>query len=144
MGIEKTFAVIKPDALEKGVVGEICGRIEEAGLKIVGMKMIKMSPKQAEGFYAVHKERPFFNGLVQYMTSGPCVVICLEGNNAIKRWRDLMGATDPEKAAEGTLRCDYGSSIERNATHGSDAPETARFEIAFFFEPGELVQYEWI
>lgn len=144
MGLEKTFAVIKPDALEKGVIGEICGRIEETGLKIVAMKMIKMSPKQAEGFYAVHKERPFFNSLVQYMSSGPCVVMCLEGNNAIKRWRDLMGATDPETAAEGTLRCDYGSSIERNATHGSDAPETARFEVSFFFEQGELVQYEWI
>lgn len=144
MANEKTFAVIKPDALEKGVIGEVCARMEGAGLKIVGMKMIKMAPKQAEGFYAIHKDRPFFNDLVQYMSSGPCVVLCLEGNNAIKRWRDLMGATDPEKAAEETLRRDYGSSIERNATHGSDSPETARSEIAFFFEPGELVQYEWI
>ena len=144
MGNERTFAVIKPDALEKGVLGGICKRIEEADLKIVAMKMLKMAPKQAEGFYTVHKEKPFFEGLVKYMTSGPCVVLCLEGHNAIKRWRDLMGATDPENAAVGTLRKDYGSSIERNATHGSDALETARFEISFFFEPRELVQYEWI
>lgn len=144
MAFEKTLAIIKPDALEKGIIGEVCQRMEGGGLKIVGMKMIKLTPKQAEGFYAVHKDKAFFNSLVKFMTSGPCVVICLEGENAIKRWRDAMGATDPAKAAEGTIRSDFGTSIERNATHGSDAPETARFEVSFFFESNELVQYEWI
>ena len=144
MANEKTLAIIKPDALEKGVIGETCKRIEDAGLKIVGMKMMQMSPKKAEGFYAVHQSKPFFAGLVKYMSSGPCVVLCLEGEKAIKRWRDLMGATDPEKAGEGTIRKDFGTNIERNATHGSDAADTAKFEIAYFFESGELVNYEWL
>lgn len=144
MALEKTLAIIKPDALEKGIIGEICKRVEDGGLKIVGLKMIKLTPKQAEGFYAVHREKPFFPGLVKFMTSGPCVVCCLEGEKAIKRWRDMMGATDPEQATEGSVRGDFGTNIERNATHGSDAPETARFEISFFFESNELVQYEWI
>lgn len=144
MANERTLAIIKPDALEKGIIGEVCKRMEEGGLKIVGMKMMKLAPKQAEGFYAVHKEKAFFHSLVKFMTSGPCVVVCLEGENAIKRWRDQMGATDPAKAAEGTIRNDFGTSIERNATHGSDAHETARFEVSFFFESNELVQYEWI
>lgn len=144
MANERTLAIVKPDSLEKGIIGEICKRMEEGGLKIVGMKMLKLAPKQAEGFYAVHKDKAFFNSLVKFMTSGPCVVVCLEGENAIKRWRDLMGATDPGKAAEGTIRSDFGTTIERNATHGSDALETARFEVSFFFESNQLVQYEWI
>lgn len=144
MTVEKTLAIIKPDSLEKGIIGEICKRIEDGALKAVGMKMLKLSSKQAEDFYAVHKEKPFFGSLVKFMTSGPCVVMCLEGENAIKKWRNMMGVTNPEEAAEGSIRKDYGDSIERNATHGSDAPETARFEISFFFEPNELVQYEWI
>lgn len=144
MGLEKTLAIIKPDALEKGIIGELCQRIEDGDLKIIGMKMLKLNPKQAEGFYAVHKEKPFFDSLVKFMTSGPCVVMCLEGNNAIKKWRDTMGVTNPDAAAEGTIRKDFGTSIERNATHGSDAPETARFEVSYFFEPNELVRYEWI
>lgn len=144
MAMEKTLAIIKPDAVEKGIIGEICKRMEDGGLKIVGLKMLKLTPKQAEGFYAVHREKPFFNGLVKFMTSGPCVVACLEGENAIKRWRDTMGATDPAQASGGTLRNDFGANIERNATHGSDAFETARFEVSFFFESNELVQYEWI
>lgn len=144
MAIEKTLAILKPDSLEKGIIGEICSRMEDGGLKIIGMKMLKLSPKQAEGFYAVHKGKGFFEGLVKFMTSGPCVIACLEGENAIRRWRDLMGATNPAEAASGTIRNDFGANIEKNATHGSDALETARFEVSFFFEPGELVQYEWI
>ena len=144
MAIEKTLAIIKPDALEKGIVGEICKRIEDGGLKIIGMKMMHLSPKKTEGFYAVHQGKPFFASLVKFMSSGPSVVLCLEGENAIKRWRDMMGVTDPEKAAEGTLRKDFGTNIERNATHGSDASATAKFEIAYFFESGELVSYEWL
>lgn len=144
MALEKTLAVIKPDALEKGIIGEICARVEDGGLKIIGMKMTKLTPKKAEGFYAVHQGKPFFANLIKFMSSGPCVVMCLEGENAVKRWRDLMGATDPEKAAEGTLRKDYGTGIERNAVHGSDSPQTAQFEVSYFFETGELVHYEWI
>src|SRR3989338_2004889 len=128
---EKTLAIIKPDSLEKGVIGEICARIEGADLKIVGMKMMHLDKPRAEGFYAVHKGKPFFDSLTKFMSSGPCVVMVLEGAGAIKKWRDLMGATDPEKAAEGTLRNDFGTSIERNATHGSDAPDTAKFEIGY-------------
>lgn len=144
MANERTLAIIKPDSLEKGVIGEICGRIEDGELKIIGMKMMRLTPKRAEGFYQVHQGKPFFADLVKYMSSGPCVVMCLEGEGAIQRWRNLMGATDPEKAKEGTIRKDFGTNIERNAVHGSDAPETARFEIAYFFEQGELVEYEWI
>lgn len=144
MASEKTLAIIKPDALEKGIVGEICKRMEEGGLKIVGMKMLKPTPKKAEGFYAVHQGKPFFANLIKFISSGPCVVICLEGENAIKRWRDIMGATDPEKANPGTIRKDYGTSIERNVVHGSDALATAQFEVSYFFEPGELMQYEWL
>lgn len=144
MTLEKTLAIIKPDALEKGIIGEICARIENGGLKIIGMKMVKLTPKKAEGFYAIHQGKPFFANLIKFISSGPCVVMCLEGENTIKRWRDLMGATDPEKAAEGTIRKDYGSSIERNAVHGSDALPTAQFEVSCFFEPRELVSYEWL
>ena len=144
MAQERTLAIIKPDAMEKGIIGEICKRIEDGGLKIIGMKMIKLTPKKAEGFYAVHQGKPFFANLIKFISSGPCVVMCLEGENGIKRWRDLMGATDPEKAGEGTIRKDYGSSIESNAVHGSDAPQTASFEVSYFFEPGDLMQYEWL
>lgn len=144
MAAERTLAIIKPDALEKGIIGEVCRRIEDANLKIVGMKMLSLSPKRAEGFYAVHKEKPFFESLVRFMISGPVVVLCLEGEGAIAKWRQTMGATNPEEAAQGTIRCDFGTTIERNAVHGSDAPETAKFEIAYFFEPGEVVSYEWV
>ena len=144
MATEKTLAIIKPDALEKGIIGEVVTRAESGGLKVVGMKMLQLTKEKAEGFYAVHKSKPFFNGLVTYMTSGPVVVMCLEGTGAIKKWRDIMGATDPDKAAAGTIRKDFGESIERNCSHGSDAPETAKFEIAYFFEPSELQQYEWL
>lgn len=144
MALEKTLAIIKPDALEKGIIGEICKRIEEGGLKIIGMKTMHFTPKKAEGFYAVHQGKSFFANLIKFMASGPSVVICLEGEEGIRRWRDMMGATDPEKAAEGTIRKDFGTSIERNIVHGSDAAESARFEISYFFEPGELVTYEWL
>lgn len=144
MATERTLAIIKPDALEKGIIGEICKRIDDASLKIVGMKMVKLNAQRAEGFYAVHKDKPFFASLVKFMTSGPCVVIALEGAGAIAKWRETAGVTNPEEAAEGTIRRDFGTNIERNAVHGSDAPETAKFEIAYFFEPNEIVQYEWM
>jgi len=144
MTTEQTLAIIKPDSLEKGVIGELVGRIEGANLKVVGMKMMHLDKTRAEGFYAVHKGKPFFNSLVTFMSSGPCVVMALEGENAINKWRETMGVTDPEKAANGTIRKDFGTNIERNAVHGSDAPETAKFEISYFFEPNEIVSYEWM
>ncbi|MFH0800550.1 MAG: nucleoside-diphosphate kinase [Pseudomonadota bacterium] len=144
MANERTLAIIKPDALEKGIIGEICRRIEDASLKIVGMKMLKLERQRSEGFYAVHKGKVFFESLTKFMTSGPCVVMALEGAGAIKKWRETMGATNPEEAAEGTIRRDWGTNIERNAVHGSDAPDTAKFEIAYFFESNEIVQYEWV
>lgn len=136
--MERTFAIIKPDAVKKKVAGQIIARIEAAGFTIRGARMIHMSKKEAEGFYYVHKERPFFGGLTDFMSSGPCIVLCLEADGAIKKWRDLMGATDPAKAADGTLRKDFGASIDNNATHGSDAPETAAFELGYFFRGMEL------
>ncbi len=136
---ELTFAIIKPDAVAAGHIGPILTMITEAGFTIRAMRMTRISKAEAEGFYAVHKERPFFGGLVQFMTEGPVVVMALEKENAIKAWRDLMGATNPEKAAEGTIRKRFGSGIERNATHGSDAPETAATELAFFFRSSELL-----
>jgi nucleoside-diphosphate kinase len=144
MAVERTLAIIKPDSLEKGIIGEIVKRIDDASLKVVGMKMLHLGKAKAEGFYAVHKDKPFYESLVKFMVSGPCVVMALEADGAIKLWRDTMGVTNPEEAAEGTIRRDFGTSIERNAVHGSDAPETAKLEIGFFFEPGELVQYEWM
>jgi nucleoside-diphosphate kinase len=144
MAVERTLGIIKPDSLEKGIIGEVLGRIEEANLKIVGMKMLHLSAQRAEGFYAVHKGKPFFQNLVSFMTSGPCVVLVLEGDGAIAKWRETMGVTNPEQAAEGTIRRDFGTNIERNAVHGSDAPDTAKFEIAYFFEPNEIVSYEWV
>ena len=137
--MERTFAIIKPDAVKNGVSGQILARIEAAGFRVVGLRMIRMSKVEAEGFYYVHKARPFFGGLTDFMSSGPCVVMCLESDGAIKKWRDLMGATDPAKADAGSLRKEFAESIERNATHGSDAPETAAYEIGYFFSGVELV-----
>jgi nucleoside-diphosphate kinase len=136
--MERTFAIIKPDAVKKGSAGKILGRIEEAGFRVCALRMIHMSKREAEGFYHVHKARPFFAGLTDFMSSGPCIVMCLEAPGAIKKWRDLMGATDPAKAEPGTLRKEFGASIDNNATHGSDAPETAAFELGYFFRGMEL------
>ena len=144
MAVEQTLAIIKPDSVEKGIIGEITKRIDDASLKTVGIKMLQLDKTRAEGFYAVHKDKPFFESLVKFMTSGPCVVLTIEAEGAIKNWRNTMGVTNPEEADEGTIRRDFGTSIERNACHGSDAPETAKFEIAYFFEPGELAKYEWV
>jgi nucleoside-diphosphate kinase len=139
MPIQQTFAILKPDAVASGHTGQILSVIEHAGFRIRGMKMIRLSKQQAEGFYEVHKERPFFSGLVTFMTEGPVVVMVLERENAIQRWRDVMGATNPEKADEGTVRRKFAKNIERNAVHGSDAPETAAIEIPFFFSLAELL-----
>ena len=133
MAIERTLSIIKPDAVAKNVIGKIVSRFEAAGLKIVAAKLVHLSRNEAEQFYAVHKERPFFKDLVEFMISGPVFVQVLEGENAIAKNRDLMGATDPKKAAAGTIRADFADSIDANAVHGSDAPETAAVEIAFFF-----------
>ena len=136
MAIERTFSIIKPDAVEKNVIGEIVSRFEKNGLRVIASKMVHLTKEQAGGFYAVHKERPFYNDLVEYMTSGPVVVQVLEGENAIMKNREIMGATNPADAAEGTIRKDFATSIEENAVHGSDAPETAAQEIEFFFAEG--------
>ena len=133
MAIERTLSIIKPDAVEKNVIGKIYARFEAAGLKVVAARMAQLSKAEAEAFYAVHKERPFFNDLVGFMVSGPVMIQVLEGEDAIIKNRDLMGATDPKKAAPGTIRADFADSIDANAVHGSDAPETAAQEIAFFF-----------
>ena len=133
MAIERTLSIIKPDAVAKNVIGTIYTRFEDAGLKIVAARLTQLSRSEAEGFYAVHKARPFFKDLVDFMISGPVMVQALEGENAIARNRDLMGATDPKKAAPGTIRADFADSIDANAVHGSDAPETASVEIAYFF-----------
>jgi nucleoside-diphosphate kinase len=138
MAIERTISIIKPDAVAKNVIGEIYSRFEKAGLRIVAAKMVHLSREQAEGFYAVHKERPFFNDLVSFMISGPVVVQVLEGENAIATNRDVMGATNPKDAEPGTIRADFAVSIDENAVHGSDGPETAAQEIAYFFQPNEL------
>ena len=134
MAVERTLSIIKPDAVKKNVIGQILARFEQAGLRIVAARMMHLSRKQAEGFYAVHRERPFFKDLVEFMISGPVLVQVLEGENAIAHNRELMGATDPKKAAKGTIRADFADSIDANAVHGSDGPETARKEIAFFFQ----------
>jgi nucleoside-diphosphate kinase len=136
--MERTFAIIKPDAVRNHQIGRILARIDGAGFAIRAMRMIHMSKAEAEGFYHVHRARPFFGGLTDFMSSGPCVVMCLEAPDAIKKWRDLMGATDPAKAEAGTLRKEFGASIDNNATHGSDAPETAAFELGYFFRGMEL------
>lgn len=137
--MERTFAIIKPDAVARHLAGDILKRIEASGLRVVGLRLTQLTRAEAESFYAVHKERPFYKSLCDYMTSGPVIVAVLEGEGAIKRWRDLMGATDPAKAAAGTIRKDFGQNVEQNATHGSDAPETAAGEIAFFFRGLEIL-----
>ncbi len=133
MSVEQTLSIIKPDGVQRNLIGEIVGRFERSGLQIVAVRMIHLSRQQAEGFYAVHSERPFFNDLVSYMTSGPVVVQALQGEDAINRNREIMGATDPAKADEGTIRADFAESIEENVVHGSDGPDTAKQEIEFFF-----------
>ena len=138
MTTERTLAIIKPDAVAGGVAGRIIAKIEHGGFKILAAKMIQMSFDDAAGFYAVHRQRPFFKSLCTFMTQGPCIPMVLEAENAIQRWRDLMGATDPAKAAAGTIRKEFASSIESNAVHGSDAPETAATEIAYFFNALEI------
>ncbi|MAE94365.1 MAG: nucleoside-diphosphate kinase [Deltaproteobacteria bacterium] len=139
MAVERTLSIVKPDAVEKGATGEILRRFEAAGLQILALKKLHLSTELAQGFYAVHKERPFYKGLVAFMTSGPVVVSVLEGEGAIARNRELMGPTNSEEAEAGTIRGDFGTDIERNAAHGSDAPETARVEIAYFFNASEIV-----
>jgi nucleoside-diphosphate kinase len=135
---QRTLAIIKPDAVAKGAAGAILSRIERAGFKVLAAKLVHMSADDAGGFYAVHRERPFFKSLCTFMTQGPCIPMVLEADNAIAKWRDLMGATDPAKAAAGTIRKEFAASIEANAVHGSDAPETAAFEIAYFFSALEI------
>jgi nucleoside-diphosphate kinase len=136
--MERTFAIIKPDAVRARKAGRILSRIEDAGFTIRAMRLTHLTRNEAEGFYAVHRERPFFGSLTGFMSSGPCIVMALEAPDAIKKWRDLMGATDPAKAAPNTLRKEFGASIENNATHGSDAPETAAFELGYFFRGMEV------
>ena len=137
--MERTFAIIKPDAVAAKYTGRILQRIEDAGFTIRAMRLTHLTQNEAEGFYAVHKERPFFPSLTRFMSSGPCVVMALEGPDAIKKWRNLMGATDPAKADANTLRKEFGKSIENNATHGADAPETAAFELGYFFRGLEML-----
>ena len=139
MAVERTLSIIKPDAVAKNVIGEIYSRFETNGLKIIAARMLHLSQADAEGFYAVHRERPFFKGLTEFMSSGPIVAMVLEAPDAIKKWRTLMGATDPAKAEPGTIRKEFASSIGENATHGSDAPDTAAFEIGYFFAGMELI-----
>lgn len=143
MAVEKTLSIIKPDAFEKGILGKIIDRLENKGLKPVAMKMKQLSTAEAEGFYAEHKERPFFRDLVNFMTSGPVVLMVLEGENAIANYRQVMGATNPENAEPGTLRKDFATNVEKNTVHGSDSPASAQREIAYFFSETELVSYDW-
>jgi nucleoside-diphosphate kinase len=138
MALERTLSIVKPDGVQKHLIGEVYRRFEQAGLRIVAARMLQLSQSQAEGFYAVHRERPFYRDLVRYMTSGPVMVQVLEGENAVARNREIMGATDPKKAAPGTIRADLAASIEQNVVHGSDAPDTAAREIAFFFAESDL------
>lgn len=138
MAIERTFSIVKPDAVAKNVIGEIYSRFERAGLRIVAGKMLHLTREQAEGFYAVHKERPFFKDLVEFMLSGPVMLQVLEGEDAIARNREVMGATNPKEAAPGTIRAEFADDVSENAVHGSDGPDTARTEIAFFFAEGEI------
>jgi len=138
MALERTLSIIKPDAVEKNVIGQIYSRFEQAGLKIIAARMRQLSRAEAEGFYAVHKERPFFKDLVDFMISGPVMIQVLEGGNAVQKNRDLMGATDPKKADKGTIRADFAQSIDANAVHGSDSPQNAAVEIAYFFPALEI------
>ena len=143
MAIERTLSILKPDALEKGAIGKIISRFESNGLKPIAIRLQHLSTKEAEGFYSVHRGRPFFAPLVSFMTSGPVVVMCLEGENAVAKNRELMGATDPAKAAPGTIRADFAKSIDANTVHGSDSPENATIEVAYFFRTTELCGYDW-
>ena len=138
MAVERTLSIIKPDAVKKNAIGQIIARFEQAGLRVVAARMMHLSRAEAEGFYAVHRERPFFRDLVDFMISGPVLVQVLEGEDAIAKNRDLMGATDPKRAAKGTIRADFADSIDANAVHGSDSPQTARTEVAYFFPAGEV------
>jgi nucleoside-diphosphate kinase len=138
MALERTLSIVKPDGVSRNLIGEVYRRFEQAGLSVIAARMLHLSQREAEGFYAVHRERPFFKDLVRYMTSGPVVVQVLEGESAITRNREIMGATDPKKAAQGTIRAEFALSIEQNVVHGSDAPETAAQEIAYFFRTTEL------
>jgi len=135
----RTLAIIKPDAVERGLVGKIIARIEESGLKIRAMKLVRLTKKEASGFYHVHQNKEFFDSLIEYMTSGPCVLLILEGEDAVNRWRKLIGATNPENAEEGTIRKDFAVSLTKNSVHGSDSPENAAFETAYFFNIFEVV-----
>src|ERR671915_594169 len=137
--MERTFAIIKPDAVDTGKAGKILARVLDAGFTVKAMRLQHLTKREAQGFYAVHRERPFFGELTEFMSSGPCILMALEAPNAIQKWRDTMGATDPAKADAGTLRKDFGQSIGRNATHGSDAPETAAFELGYFFRGMEMI-----
>ena len=141
MSVEKTLSIVKPDAVGRSLIGEILKRFEAAGLKIVAGKLLRLTPERAQAFYAVHKERPFFASLCSYMSSGPIFVAVLEGENAILKNREIMGATDPAKAAAGTVRKDFGKDVEQNAVHGSDGPDTSAMEIVFFFKPDEVQSY---
>jgi nucleoside-diphosphate kinase len=143
MAIERTLSIIKPDGVEKGVIGQVIARFEKAGLKPVAMKMAHLSRPEAEGFYAVHKARPFFADLVKFMTSGPVVLMVLQGEGAVAKNRDIMGATDPAKAAAGTIRKDFASDIEKNTVHGSDSVENAKIEVSYFFPETAIHPYEW-
>jgi len=143
MATQRTLSIIKPDGLEKGLIGRVVARFEEKGLKPVAMRLQHLSQRDAEGFYAVHKARPFFKDLVSFMTSGPVVLMVLEGEDAIAKNREIMGATDPAKAAAGTIRKDFATNIERNTVHGSDSPENAKIQIAHFFRDTELHPYAW-
>jgi nucleoside-diphosphate kinase len=143
MATERTLSIIKPDGVEKGIIGRVISRFESQGLKPIAIKMKLLSKHEAEGFYAVHKARPFFNDLVKFMTSGPVVLMVLEGEGAVAKNREIMGATDPKKAAEGTLRKDFATDIEKNTVHGSDSPENAKVEVSYFFPEIEIQQYEW-
>jgi nucleoside-diphosphate kinase len=143
MAIERTLSIIKPDGLEKGIIGKVVARFEESGLKPVAMRMQWLSQKEAEGFYAVHRERPFFKDLVSFMTSGPVVLMVLEGEGAIAKNREIMGATNPANAAPGTIRKDFATNVEKNTVHGSDSPENAKIEVAYFFRETEVQKYDW-
>ena len=143
MAIERTLSIIKPDGLEKGVIGKIIARFEEAGLKPIAARMQHLSQREAEGFYAVHKARPFFKDLVTFMTSGPVLLMVLEGENAVARNREIMGATNPANAAPGTLRKDFATDVEKNTVHGSDSVDNAKVEVAYFFRETELTPYAW-
>ncbi len=143
MATERTLSIIKPDGVEKGIIGRVISRFETSGLKPIAIKLKQLSKAEAEGFYAVHKARPFFGSLVEFMTSGPVVLMVLEGEGAVAKNRDIMGATDPKKAAEGTIRKDFATDIEKNTVHGSDSAENAKIEVSYFFPEIEILPYEW-